>query len=208
MYSKAVSRLYDIYCSPSKIINGIKGYLLKISAIDIQKTPNVRVVDKKIKNNKVTLKIQIINSRASYTTCLSNVISDYDFIKLCEPMSLIRIGYYSKIEEMNRPLNLGNRVQSQINLFQFISNKFKRKIENRINANDYWYTFIELYMHNNEIKTRLLISESSGIFDVPFLDLIRDKSLLENIYSPDLLRMGYQLCQLEIQKKRNPTFEI
>lgn len=208
MYSKAVSRLYDIYCSPSKIINGIKGYMLKINDVGDQKTPNVRVVDKKIKRNKVTLKVQIINSRASYTTYLSNVISDYDFIKLCEPLSLIRIGYYSKTEEVKSPLNLQNRPQSKLNLFQFILNKFKRKIENKINTNDYWYTFIELYINNNEIKTRLLISESSGIFDAPFLDLIEDKSLLENIYPPDLLRIGYQLCQLEIQEKRDSTFEI
>lgn len=208
MYSKAVSRLYDIYCSPSKIINGIKGYLLKINDVDDLKAPNVRVVDKKIKNHKVSLKIQIINSRASYTTYLSNVVSDYDFIKLCEPMSLIRIGYYSKIEEMNRSTNLRNKAQSKIDLFQFITNKFKRKIENKINAKDYWYTFIDLYLHDNEIKIRLFISASNGIFDVPFLDLIQDKSLLENIYSPDLLRMGYQLCQLEIQKKHKPTFEI
>lgn len=208
MYGKAVSRLYDIYCSPGKIINDIKGYLLKINKIDEEKIPNVRVIDKKIKNNKVTLKIQIINSRASYTTRLSNVISDYDFIKLCEPTSLIRIGYYSKIKEMNRPINLGNKEQSRINLFQVISNKFKRKIENKINTNDYWYTFIELYMDTDEIKTRLLIPKSNGIFDVPFLDLIRDKSLLENIYPPDLLRMGYQLCQIETQESRNPTFEI
>lgn len=208
MYSKAVSRLYDIYCSPSRIINGIKGYLLKINDVDDLKAPNVRVVDKKIKNNKVSLKIQIINSRASYTTYLSNVVSDYDFIKLCEPMSLIRIGYYSKIEEMNRSASLRNKAQSKIDLFQFITNKFKRKIENKINPKDYWYTFIDLHLHDNIIKIRLFISASNGIFDVPFIDLIQDKSLLKNIYSPDFLRMGYQLCQLEIQKKHKPTFEI
>jgi hypothetical protein len=208
MYSKAVSRLYDIYCSPSKIINGIKRYMLKINDVGDQKTPNVRVIDKKIKSNKVFLKIQIINSRASYTTCLSNVISDYDFIKLCEPLSLIHIGYYSKIEEVKRPVKLQNKPKTRLNLLQVISNKFKRKVENKINTNEYWYTFIELYIDNNEIKTRLLISETSGIFDAPFLDLIQDKSLLENIYPPDLLRIGYQLCQLEIQEKRHPTFEI
>lgn len=206
MYGKAVSKLYKIYHSPLRILNCLKNYLTYIIEVQDNNKYTIRVIDKKIKNKKFILKIQIINSRASYNAFLSDVISNYPFMSLCEPLSLIKIGYYSKIEETHREISLNNKKKYHLNLMNFILKKSKNKTENQINVSIYWYSFISIFIENNEIKVRLLILKAKSIFDVPILDLIEDKSLLENIYPPDLVRIGYDQCQLEAQENHISLF--
>ena len=205
MYHKAVSKCFSIYFLPLKLLILFKKIMINNKDSNKTRCIDVRILDNRIKGDDFFIKIQIINCRATYEAPLFKVITDYNFIESCEPSSLIKLGYFSKIAESNRIGSIDSTPKykkTTFSLFNFIK---KKNNENNIDINNYHYNFIEL-LSGIERELKLFIKKSNSVFNVPFNDFMLDKSLLENIYPPDLLRIGYQLCQLDLQEKRQPSF--
>lgn len=206
MHSKAVLIFSDLYCTPTRTIEKFKNaiYENKINHRNI----NVRLMDKWLQGDDILLKIQIINCRATFNISLRNVLGDYNFIQFCEPRSLIEIGYLSKVEEFKRIYNFDKKKQIKHSIINFIIKKLikiKPK-ENNINPSDFNYVFVDIQINDNLKSIKLHINKSNNVFTVPIEDLLLDSCLLYNIYPPDLLRIGYQLCNIDIQNESQPMY--
>lgn len=210
MYLKAVSRINDFYQFPYKVLCLIINNLNESRRNLINQPPGLRLIKTLLIKNGVRLKFQIKNSRATYIATISDVISDYNFIASCEKVSLIEIGYFSKVEEYKRMQSLSNNTLNKISilnsLFQRI--KLRKKIsDNSINPDEFHYNFVDIQTNTNlQRYVHLLIASSKHIFQVPYEDLILDSNLLDEIYPPDLLKIGYELCAKDIQENRTPIY--
>jgi|GEM_PF-4662463 len=194
MYIQVISKLYDIYFLPLKIWN-----VFKSLRHNNNRLISVRVIDKRTKNNGFIIKLQIINCRATYEAPLFNIISDYSFIESCDPISLIKLGHLSKLAENNRSHSLKVRVKNKNIFFNLLKLLKIKENNNHIDVKNYHYSFINIHSNKNR-ELKLLINKCNSFFDIPFNELILDKTILENIYPPDLLRIGYQVCQLDLQE--------
>ena len=203
MYNKALTIFNNIYYLPLNSLSVLKKYFVPNS--QYTRCIDVRVLDNRLKGDDFYIKIQIINCRATYECQLFKVISDYDFIESCEPISLIKLGYLSKIAEDKRILSFKKKSKNKKRSFSLIDCIRNKNNENNINIDNYYYNFIEI-TSDIERELKLFINRSNSVFNVPFNEMMLDKSLLENIYPPDLLRIGYQLCQLDIIDKSQPMF--
>lgn len=210
MHHNVVSKIYDFYQFPSKIIRFItESVNLKESHSYLHSNVTLRLVKKTLRKNKVHIKLQIINSRATYSAYIMDVISDYNFISSCEKISLIEIGYFSKVEEYTRMQQLEFNNLDKISGLRLFLNKFKKNNSDHvdgINPEEFNYHFINIDCNNGQSDINLLIASTKLIFKVPFNDLILDSSLLGNIYPPDLLRIGYEICCIDIREKKQPAF--
>ena len=209
MYFDVVSKLYDFYHFPYKLICQLIHHLHENKKTLFNQESSLRLTNKWLVKNKVHLKIQIQNSRATYTTPICNVINDYDFIASCEKKDLIEIGYFTKVDECKRIEDLTITNPKKASCFKGLMSYFipKESCENNLNPKDFCYSFINIKLDDDlQPQINLLVVGSRLTFTVPFNDLILDSSLLDNIYSPDLLKIGYELCSKEIQEKIQPAF--
>lgn len=204
----AVSKFYDICNLPYNILQTFITTIKEYNENQYNHDKAVRMIGQWLKNNTVMLKIQIIKSRAAYETTISNCISDYDFIELCEPQSLVNLGYATKIEESIKLLHLEQKKLIKKSTLACYANSlsFKGTKENNIDPKNYHYNFIDIEENDSQKKVKLLIKNAKYFFHVPFADLLLDDCLLYNIYPPDLMRIGYHLCTLDIKEKNQLTF--
>ena len=204
MYHHVVSKIYDIYQFPIKIFSALRGSLSSTKTNHSRTTVTHRLIRKNIKNNQLCLKFQIINSRATYSVYLSDIISDSFFISSCEKSSLIEIGYFSKVEEYKRIQQLEFNIPNNNTRLRSILFKYKNTPQsNVINPDEFHYQFSNI---EGQSDINLLIPSTNHFFKIPFNELLIDSGILDNIYPPDLLKIGYELCNIEIRQKKKPTY--
>ena len=198
--------MYSAYQLPYK-------YFCSFTQAPSENKINSLVLKKKwLSNDKVRLKIQKINSRTAYVTTVSNTISNYDFIASCEKKSLIEIGYFSKVEEYKKIQQFAYKSKSKIvAIIHWVYLFFtpSELSENTINPNEFNYNFIDITVDDHlQACINLSIVSTQFTITVLFSDLIADANLLNNIYPPDLLKIGYELCTKELDNEIQPFFHF
>ncbi len=163
----------------------------------------LRIVDNFYKKDKIFLKIQIKNTRATFDIDIPSLLTSQSILNKLDPFFLFEIGYIFKKDERfltKKSINIAAAgFLEKIKIF--IKKNLINKLLTPHNNKKYSLRIEKYHIIDKNIFIILSILSSSLNFEIPLNELIKDFTLLSSIEPHDLIRIGYSIREEELNHK-------